>query len=536
MADEGILGTVTHRREDAVDRVDLVVALGARQSALREAARLLLALAPMVGEPHSPVREVVWLPIGVAITVGTLRDGATGFSTSAHRQARSLLTSMTTVRAVRAARVRAPGSRSPDFPFEVAVSETVYGVLLERLGSVDPPSRRSPRPVDEEVRLPTGHLLADPRGVLEAVAGPLRTPAVATRAPRVFLSTATDDAETRRRAKELRQLLVAGGVDIAERSDRPDRPSASDWHDRLVQQMRRCERILVVASARPHDGAGGSSGPFQEAEEQLVRVRSLDADRVLGVVLPGSSASGLPRYLRDRQSFVLSSLTPSGVVPLLHHLLYRRSALTGDPDDGDTAGPPAAERAVARATAAEQEARSRPEETRAEAQRSPVALRTGGDDERVDDGPHLGSYPPEDGWRHLSLRGDSGLVPRARDFTRQVLIEWGWLPAADPQQRATAEDLLLVVSELVTNAALHAGGADTLRLHREGTVLRVEVEDSGRGEPFPRSPHRAGRPGGHGMFIIQRLSLDWGVRRAPDGPGKTVWVEMAAPGRPAQRD
>ncbi len=31
------------------------------------------------------------------------------------------------------------------------------------------------------------------------------------------------------------------------------------------------------------------------------------------------------------------------------------------------------------------------------------------------------------------------------------------------------------------------------------------------------------------MFIVQRLCLDWGVVRNPEGSGKTVWAELAAP-------
>ncbi|MET7640396.1 ATP-binding protein [Streptomyces sp. NPDC005438] len=131
--------------------------------------------------------------------------------------------------------------------------------------------------------------------------------------------------------------------------------------------------------------------------------------------------------------------------------------------------------------------------------------------------------------RRLRLLGASGVVPRARDFTRQALHDWGWLPAATGDQRAAAEDVLLVVSELVTNACLHADGPEELRIGSGPKVLRLEVVDQGSGAPAPRSPHRAGRPGGHGMFIVQRLCLDWGVVRNPLGSGKTVWAELAAP-------
>ncbi|UGY95079.1 ATP-binding protein [Streptomyces gobiensis] len=131
--------------------------------------------------------------------------------------------------------------------------------------------------------------------------------------------------------------------------------------------------------------------------------------------------------------------------------------------------------------------------------------------------------------RRLRLVGASGAVQRARDFTRQALRDWGWLPAATAEQRAAAEDALLVVSELVTNACLHADGPDELRIGCGPKILRVEVVDAGSGQPTPRTPHRAGRPGGHGMFIVQRLCLDWGVVRSPEGVGKTVWAELAGP-------
>jgi Histidine kinase-like ATPase domain len=136
--------------------------------------------------------------------------------------------------------------------------------------------------------------------------------------------------------------------------------------------------------------------------------------------------------------------------------------------------------------------------------------------------------------RCINLSDAMGVVPLARDFTRQALYEWGWLPAVTNESRAAAEDILLVVSELVTNACLHGGGPRELRLQRTPKmpkILRMEVTDSGPGDPAPRTPHRAGRPGGHGMFIVERLCLDWGVSRSAEGgPGKTVWAELAGPG------
>lgn len=143
-----------------------------------------------------------------------------------------------------------------------------------------------------------------------------------------------------------------------------------------------------------------------------------------------------------------------------------------------------------------------------------------------------GTAPAGDGGRQgrrLSFDDQSGVVPLARDFTRQALYAWGWLPSATADQRAAAEDVLLVVSELVTNACLHAEGPDELWITCEKKVIRLEVSDRGTGQPAPRTPHRAGRPGGHGMFIVQRLCLDWGVVRTPGVAGKRVWAELGAP-------
>ncbi|WP_329457543.1 ATP-binding protein [Streptomyces sp. NBC_01497] len=144
--------------------------------------------------------------------------------------------------------------------------------------------------------------------------------------------------------------------------------------------------------------------------------------------------------------------------------------------------------------------------------------------------PDADQVPVTDGSnRTLTLDGASGVVPLARDFTRQALYDWGWLPASTTDARAAAEDVLLVVSELVTNACLHAEGPERLRVSTAAKVLRLEVTDRGAGQPAPRTPHQAGRPGGHGMFIVQRLCLDWGVLRTPGTEGKTVWAELAAP-------
>ncbi|SOD65210.1 Anti-sigma regulatory factor (Ser/Thr protein kinase) [Streptomyces zhaozhouensis] len=149
-----------------------------------------------------------------------------------------------------------------------------------------------------------------------------------------------------------------------------------------------------------------------------------------------------------------------------------------------------------------------------------------------DQGAHQHRVVPEEPVRQvrrLRLIGTNGVVSRAREFTRQALHDWGWLPTGDEEQTAAVEDVLLVVSELVTNACLHAGGPEELRIGRGVKLVRIEVLDRGEGTPAPRSTRMPGRPGGHGMFIVQRLCLDWGVAQEAEATGKTVWAELGAP-------
>ena len=141
--------------------------------------------------------------------------------------------------------------------------------------------------------------------------------------------------------------------------------------------------------------------------------------------------------------------------------------------------------------------------------------------------PPLGGLPEGGQVRRLALVGTKGVVGRCRDFTRQALHDWQWLPGVTEEQQEVAEDVLLLVSELVTNANLHAGGATELLLHGTKARLRVEVSDESRQLPVPRTPYQASRPGGHGLHIIARLSTTWGSRPSPTG--KSVWVEVATP-------
>ncbi|MEU3406025.1 ATP-binding protein [Streptomyces sp. NPDC006670] len=119
--------------------------------------------------------------------------------------------------------------------------------------------------------------------------------------------------------------------------------------------------------------------------------------------------------------------------------------------------------------------------------------------------------------RQLALDGARGQVAKGRDFTRQALRDWGW------DQTESSEDCLLVVSELLTNANLHAGGCLQLVLTL-GDSLRIEVVDGSPAPPRRAPAPRRGVPGGHGLYIVERLSDRWGYE--PQGHGKVVWAEI----------
>ncbi|QTD96609.1 ATP-binding SpoIIE family protein phosphatase [Streptomyces cyanogenus] len=117
-------------------------------------------------------------------------------------------------------------------------------------------------------------------------------------------------------------------------------------------------------------------------------------------------------------------------------------------------------------------------------------------------------------WR-LPARDDA--PARARTRVRALLRRWR---TGDD----TRDAVLLLVSELVTNAVSFATGPITVRLIRSGHGLLCEVGDTGNGRPRLR---RVGvfDDSGRGLHVVHRLTHRWGVRWTDDG--KVVWAEVA---------
>lgn len=104
---------------------------------------------------------------------------------------------------------------------------------------------------------------------------------------------------------------------------------------------------------------------------------------------------------------------------------------------------------------------------------------------------------------------------RARRLLAQVVT------AEVPRQLRS--DLNIVVSELATNAAVHAGGPIRIIIECQDGSYRVRVDDTSRRPLEKRSP-AVGEPGGRGLPIVEALSRRWGVEVHPWG--KSVWAEV----------
>ncbi|WP_237108013.1 ATP-binding protein [Nonomuraea sp. MG754425] len=100
----------------------------------------------------------------------------------------------------------------------------------------------------------------------------------------------------------------------------------------------------------------------------------------------------------------------------------------------------------------------------------------------------------------------------ARRLIREALATWDLSGLAD--------DLTMVVSEVVTNAVVHAKSAMTLSLYRQGRSVRGEVADHSPVWPTP-PPAGPNEEHGRGLAIVAAYSERWGVDPAPFG--KIVW-------------
>jgi anti-sigma regulatory factor (Ser/Thr protein kinase) len=109
-------------------------------------------------------------------------------------------------------------------------------------------------------------------------------------------------------------------------------------------------------------------------------------------------------------------------------------------------------------------------------------------------------------------------VGQARRFTRRTLRSWN-VPERD------RDAVLLVVSELVTNALVHTDGRVRLDLTLVNHRLRVAVADASPRSPVKPTSIGWEATGGRGILLVEALSDSWGT--VPVSGGKQVWSELA---------
>jgi DcmR-like sensory protein/histidine kinase-like protein len=90
--------------------------------------------------------------------------------------------------------------------------------------------------------------------------------------------------------------------------------------------------------------------------------------------------------------------------------------------------------------------------------------------------------------------------------------------------RVNPHDAQLVVSELATNAVMHAGTPFSVGVRYDGSAVRISVQDSSSTQPIMRENNPTALSG-RGLRLIAMVSRAWGIDYGPDG--KTVWAELA---------
>ena len=126
--------------------------------------------------------------------------------------------------------------------------------------------------------------------------------------------------------------------------------------------------------------------------------------------------------------------------------------------------------------------------------------------------------------RTVRLRPVGRAAPDARAFLRRELGT-----ALDPE---TLESVLLVATELVTNAVPHAGTDLDLTVEVGAGSVLVRVFDCEPALPAEPKPGRDGaeRTDGRGIVLVSLVASAWGTARH-DG-GKTVWAVIDRPAPP----
>ncbi|MBB2911259.1 anti-sigma regulatory factor (Ser/Thr protein kinase) [Streptosporangium becharense] len=126
----------------------------------------------------------------------------------------------------------------------------------------------------------------------------------------------------------------------------------------------------------------------------------------------------------------------------------------------------------------------------------------------------------------VDLPAEVAAVPRARRYVRDLL---------KGVDHARADDALLLVSELFTNAVRHSdsgrtpGGRVIVAVADHLGTLHVDVIDGGSTErrPHARPDVSPDSGGGRGLWLVQEVATAWGWYETLSG--RVVWFQLAKP-------
>jgi anti-sigma regulatory factor (Ser/Thr protein kinase) len=113
------------------------------------------------------------------------------------------------------------------------------------------------------------------------------------------------------------------------------------------------------------------------------------------------------------------------------------------------------------------------------------------------------------------------LPPEPSSATRARTLAREKLEASCPTD--TVETIALLVTELVTNAILHARTPFVLTLESRPGHVRICVEDASNEQPAVRR-YDSDAVTGRGLALVEQLASSWGVDTTP--AGKVVWCEV----------
>ncbi len=119
----------------------------------------------------------------------------------------------------------------------------------------------------------------------------------------------------------------------------------------------------------------------------------------------------------------------------------------------------------------------------------------------------------------LELERDISAPAMARSAVAEQLAECG-------VDGAFGQTVVLLVSEVVSNAVRHSSGPPDAGISLDATVtergVRIAVTDGGAGFQLrPRDPDRLGE--GYGLYLVAKAASAWGI---DSENGTTVWFEL----------